>query len=101
MQVNAITPFNGDIFPQYILPQLRYLSMDPVVFVRTVAAQSIVHFATLAVKYLEMGQALRAHGTLRITESGQHYDDNQFDVRVLLTLQHFYLTRDRFLMIAT
>ncbi|KAI5119857.1 hypothetical protein M0805_000691 [Coniferiporia weirii] len=78
--VKAITPFNADIFPQYILPYLRYLTIDPEVIVRSVSAQSVVPFANLSVKYLEMGQALRAHGTLKASGGTQHYDESQFEV---------------------
>ena len=78
--VNAITPFNADIFPQYVLPNLRYLASDPEVSVRTVSAQSIVHFANLSMKYLEMGQALRAHGTFRLAGGLHQYNEAQYEV---------------------
>ncbi|KAH8119146.1 hypothetical protein DFH11DRAFT_1838620 [Phellopilus nigrolimitatus] len=78
--VKAITPFNSDVFPQYILPYLRYMTVDHEVSVRSVSSQSIVPFANLAVKFLEMGQALRAHGTFRMTGGTQQYDESQFEV---------------------
>lgn len=47
--------------------------------VRTIASQSIVPFSSLAVRFLEMGQALRAHGTFKMSGS-QHYSDSQMEV---------------------
>lgn len=83
--MKAITPFNSDIFPQYILPYLRYMTSDPEVSVRSAAAQSIVPFTNLAVKYLEMGQALRAHGTFKISGGSQQYDESQLEASKFFT----------------
>lgn len=38
-------------------------------------------------KYLEMGQALRAHGTFRLAGGIHQYDEAQYEVR------HFFLYR--------
>lgn len=81
--MKAITPFNAEMFPQYILPYLRYMTIDPELSVRSVSAQSIVPFANLAVRYLEMGQALRAHGSFRASGGNQHYDESQIEVSLI------------------
>ncbi|KLO15545.1 WD40 repeat-like protein [Schizopora paradoxa] len=80
LSVNVITPFNGEVFPRYLLPVLRQLAVDQDVSVRSVCAQSIVMYASLAVKYLEMGQALRAHGTIKFSSDAHHYDETQYEV---------------------
>ena len=54
------------------------MTTDPELSVRSVAAQALVPLASLAVKYLEMGQALRAHGTSK-TSDDQQYDDSQLE----------------------
>lgn len=68
------------MFPRYLLPVLRQLAVDQDVSVRSVCAQSIVMYASLAVKYLEMGQALRAHGTIKFSSDPHHYDETQYEV---------------------
>ena len=78
--VKVITPFNSDIFPQFILPYLRYMTSDPELSVRSTASQAIVPFSTLAVKFLEMGQALRAHGSFKMGASGQGFVESQVEV---------------------
>jgi len=80
LSVNVITPFNAEVFPRYLLPVLRQLAVDQDVSVRSVCAQSIVMYASLAVKYLEMGQALRAHGTIKFSSDPHHYDETQYEV---------------------
>ncbi|EJD02926.1 uncharacterized protein FOMMEDRAFT_123012 [Fomitiporia mediterranea MF3/22] len=78
--VKAISPFNADIFPQYILPYLRYMTTDIELSVRSVSAQGIVPFTSLAVKYLEMGQTMRAQGHFKSSEGGQHFGESQFEI---------------------
>ncbi|KAL5523732.1 hypothetical protein ACEPAG_7905 [Sanghuangporus baumii] len=85
--VKAISPFNADIFPQYIFPYLRYMITDAELSVRSVAAQGLVPLASLAVKYLEMGQALRAHGTFRVSGGSQLYDESQLEISYDLRLE--------------
>lgn len=41
----------------------KHLATDPDVSVRCMYAQSIVPLADTSLSYLEMGQALKAHGT--------------------------------------
>ena len=85
MLVTVITPSNASIFPEYIIPALSLLVRDPEASVRCMYAQSVVALADTAVRYLEMGQALRAHGTYKmgtaagLTE-GQDYDETHFEV---------------------
>jgi phosphoinositide-3-kinase regulatory subunit 4 len=80
MFVKVITPSNAAIFPEYIFPNLRHLVSDPEVFVRCIYAQSITHIADTAVRYLEMGQALRAHGAFKLSAEAQEYGDANFEV---------------------
>jgi phosphoinositide-3-kinase, regulatory subunit 4 len=71
MLVRAITPFNASLFPEYILPHVTHLLRDPEESVRATYAQCIVYLAETALRYLEMGQALRAHGAFRAADSGR------------------------------
>ncbi|KAH8101738.1 hypothetical protein BXZ70DRAFT_970824 [Cristinia sonorae] len=93
--VTVITPSNASIFPEYIIPALSHLVRDPEVSVRCMYAQCVVALADTAVRYLEMGQALRAHGVytmgtgvgLGITGEVQEYDDAQFEVSYEASMQ--------------
>ena len=78
--MNVITPANASIFPEYIIPNIHPLVNDPEVSVRSLYAQCIVHLADVAVRYLEMGQALKAHGTFKVTADAVEYDEAQFEV---------------------
>ncbi|KIJ57612.1 hypothetical protein HYDPIDRAFT_34941 [Hydnomerulius pinastri MD-312] len=62
MRVIVITPSNASIFSEYIVSNLRYLVQDTEVSARATYAQSIVLLAETALRYLEMGRALKAHG---------------------------------------
>ncbi|EIW79923.1 WD40 repeat-like protein [Coniophora puteana RWD-64-598 SS2] len=62
MLVKVITPSNTSVFPEYVLPNVRYLAADPEVSVRAAYAQCIVQLADTALRYLEVGQALKAYG---------------------------------------
>ena len=48
---------------------MRHLTTDPDVFVRCVYAQCIVPLADTSGRYLEMGQALKAHGTFGLSNA--------------------------------
>ncbi|KAJ8472505.1 hypothetical protein ONZ45_g16629 [Pleurotus djamor] len=74
MLVTVITPSNAALFPEYIIPNIRHLIQDAEVSVRCTYAQCIVQLADTAVRYLEMGQALRAHGTFKLSAEAQEYD---------------------------
>lgn len=87
MLVTVITPSNASIFPEYIIPNIRYLVQDPEVSVRCTYAQCIVQFADTAVRYLEMGQALKAHGSFKAVQEVQEYD--MYEVRS--SSDHFLL----------
>ncbi|KAG8950099.1 Serine/threonine-protein kinase [Tulasnella sp. 424] len=77
--VSAITPANASIFPEYILPNIRHLSRDPDVSVRCIYAQCIAPLADTSAKYLEMGQALRAHGMFKLTDEYDDINDVSYD----------------------
>ncbi|KAF8892933.1 hypothetical protein BD779DRAFT_1798336 [Infundibulicybe gibba] len=74
MLVTVITPSNAAIFPEYIIPNIRHIVQDPEVSVRCTYAQCIVQLADTAVRYLEMAQALKAHGTFKLSADAQEYD---------------------------
>lgn len=80
MLVTIITPSNAAIFPEYIIPNIKYVVQDPEVSVRCTYAQCIVQLADTAVRYLEMGQALKAHGTFKLSSDTQEYDQGHFEV---------------------
>ncbi|KAG8859720.1 Serine/threonine-protein kinase [Tulasnella sp. 330] len=77
MLVSAITPDNMAIFPEYILPNIWHLTRDVDVSVRCAYAQCIAPLADTSLRYLEMGQALKAHGTLKLPAD---HDDNMYDI---------------------
>ncbi|EKM56683.1 uncharacterized protein PHACADRAFT_183284 [Phanerochaete carnosa HHB-10118-sp] len=92
MLVTVITPSNASIFPEYIIPALSPLVRDPEVSVRCMYAQCVVALADTAVRYLEMGQALRAHGAYKIGATaalteGQDYDEAHFEVSYDASMQ--------------
>ncbi|KAL7284649.1 hypothetical protein ACG7TL_001946 [Trametes sanguinea] len=80
MLVTVITPSNAAIFPEYIIPAIAHLVRDTEVLVRCMYAQIIVPLADTAVRYLEMGQALKAHGTYKLSPDTQEYDEAHFEV---------------------
>ncbi|KAF5339043.1 hypothetical protein D9758_014111 [Tetrapyrgos nigripes] len=84
MLVTVITPSNAAIFPEYIIPNIKYLVEDPEVSVRATYAQCIVQLAETAVRYLEMGQALKAHGSFKMSPESQEYDNYEvsYDTRI-------------------
>lgn len=65
MLVSAITPANAGIFPEYIIPNIKHLAMDSDVSVRCTYAQCIAPLADASVRYLEMAQAMKAHGAYK------------------------------------
>ncbi|KAH7882946.1 hypothetical protein F5I97DRAFT_1938850 [Phlebopus sp. FC_14] len=81
MKVSIITPSNAAIFPEYIIPNVRYLVQDTEVSVRVTYAQCIAPLAATALRYLEMGQALKAHGVVpEMNGNRQEYDEVHFEV---------------------
>ena len=82
MLVAVITPSNATIFPEYIVPNIKYLVHDVEVSVRCTYAQCIVQLADTAVRYLEMGQALKAHGTFKLSADVKEYDETHFEVKI-------------------
>ncbi|KAG6877788.1 hypothetical protein C0993_003882 [Termitomyces sp. T159_Od127] len=87
MLVTVITPSNAAIFPEYILPNLKHLVQDPEVSVRCMFAQCIVQLADTVVRYLEMGQALKAHGAFKLSVDAQEYDQGHFEVSYDVSMQ--------------
>jgi hypothetical protein len=81
MLVTVITPSNAAIFPEYIIPNIRHLVQDPEVLVRCTYAQCIVQLADTSVRYLEMGQALKAHGTFVLSPDTHDSENAHFEVR--------------------
>ena len=90
MLVKVITPSNAAIFPEYIIPSIEHLVRDPEASVRCIYAQCMAPFADTALRYLEMGQALKAHGAFKLSADAQDYDEAQVEVR--LTFLRFWPT---------
>ncbi|KAF8721956.1 hypothetical protein AX14_010044 [Amanita brunnescens Koide BX004] len=80
MLVTVITPSNAAIFPEYILPNIKHIVLDPEVSVRCTYAQCIVQIANTAVRYLEMGQALKAHGAFKSNPDAQEYGGAHYEI---------------------
>ncbi|TDL19537.1 ARM repeat-containing protein [Rickenella mellea] len=80
MLVTVISPFNSAIFPEYILLNLRNMGQDTDESVRSMFAQCIVPIADTAARYLEMGQALKAHGALKLASLTSAPDEAQYEV---------------------
>ncbi|KAI6038614.1 hypothetical protein EDC04DRAFT_2896147 [Pisolithus marmoratus] len=92
MKVSVITPSNASIFPEYIIPNIRYLVQDPEVFVRATYAQCISPLAETALRYLEMGQALKAHGVAPgFNNERREYDEMHFEVSYDASLYDLHL----------
>ncbi|KAA1474364.1 ARM repeat-containing protein [Dentipellis sp. KUC8613] len=87
MLVTVITPSNASVFPEYIIPNIQTLVQDPEVSVRCMYAQCVVPLAETAVRYLEMGQALKAHGSFKVAAEAVEYDEAQFEVTYDAALQ--------------
>jgi hypothetical protein len=75
-----VTPSNAAIIPEYIIPNIKYLVQDPEVSVRCCYAQCLAQVVDTAVRYLEMGQALKAHGTIKLFSEEQENDEVPFQV---------------------
>ncbi|KAF8128699.1 hypothetical protein EV363DRAFT_1433081 [Boletus edulis] len=93
MTVTVITPSNVSIFPEYIIPNVRYLVQDTEVSVRATYAQCIAPLADTALRYLEMGQTLQAHGVAPGTNNDrQEYDEVHFEVSYDASLYDLHLS---------
>lgn len=66
MLVRIVTPSNASIFPEYIVPNIKQLSLDPSTPVRCTFAACIVPFAEIAERFLQMSQAMRAEGLFAV-----------------------------------
>ncbi|ESK97721.1 phosphoinositide 3-kinase regulatory subunit 4 [Moniliophthora roreri MCA 2997] len=87
MLVTVITPSNAAVFPEYIIPNIKYVVQDPEVSVRCAYAQCLVQLADTAVRYLEMGQALKAHGSFKLLPDAQEYDNAHYEVSYEVSMQ--------------
>ncbi|KAF9224775.1 ARM repeat-containing protein [Gyrodon lividus] len=93
MTVTVITPSNASIFPEYIIPNVRYLVQDTEVSVRATYAQCIAPLAETALRYLEMGQALKAHGVAPgVNGDRQDYEEVHFEVSYDTSLYDLHLS---------
>jgi phosphoinositide-3-kinase, regulatory subunit 4 len=77
MLVSAITASNASLFPEYILPNARYIGRDSEVMVRAMYAQCLVPLGETGIRFLEMSQAIKAHGTVK--SRGAHDFDATFE----------------------
>ncbi|KAG8768849.1 Serine/threonine-protein kinase [Ceratobasidium sp. 428] len=89
MLVAVITPSNASIFPEYIFPNVRHLATDPDESVRCMFAQCIAPLAEAATKYLELSQALKAHGTFKLSDV-QDTDEMVFEMSHEASLQDLH-----------
>ncbi|KEP55073.1 phosphoinositide 3-kinase regulatory subunit 4 [Rhizoctonia solani 123E] len=89
MLVTVVTPSNASIFPEYIFPNIRHLAVDPEESVRCTFAQCIAPLADTASRYLELGQALKAHGTFKLSDI-QDTDETAFEMPYEASLQDLH-----------
>ncbi|KAJ1301055.1 hypothetical protein OPQ81_003473 [Rhizoctonia solani] len=89
MLVTVITPSNTSIFPEYIFPNIRHLATDAEESVRCTFAQCIAPLADTASRYLELGQALKAHGTFKLSDI-QDTDETAFEMPYEACLQDLH-----------
>ena len=82
--VDAITPSNANIFPEFVLPNILPCATNSDECVRSVYAQSLASLADSGQKYLDMTQAMKADGTFKLTRAhdfdGFPYEVNLFGV---------------------
>ncbi|RKO92149.1 hypothetical protein BDK51DRAFT_20317 [Blyttiomyces helicus] len=71
--VETVTPADANIFPEYILPNLRRFSSDPDAFVRATYASCIATIAETALKFLELAQVLKNEGPSEVEGDGDLY----------------------------
>ncbi|KIM24835.1 hypothetical protein M408DRAFT_227086 [Serendipita vermifera MAFF 305830] len=97
--VSAIAPSNASIIPEYILINTKHLATDPDTMVRCIYAQCIAPLTETSALYLEMSQALKAHGTRRIGtgagEQDESYDAAHADLQSVVQEQLVTLLVDR------
>ncbi|KAF8336386.1 uncharacterized protein EI90DRAFT_3144677 [Cantharellus anzutake] len=81
MTVSVITAANGSFFPDYVLPNIRYMGRDPEILVRAAYAQCLVALAETSLHFLEISQAIKAHGaaTSARLKSGSTGDVQEWD----------------------
>lgn len=74
--VSAITLSNASMIPEYILFNTKHLTADPDVMVRCIYAQCLVPLTDTSGLYLEMSQALKAHGGRRAADRTDVQDES-------------------------
>ncbi|SNX82431.1 related to VPS15 - ser/thr protein kinase [Melanopsichium pennsylvanicum] len=81
MLVKIVTPSNASIFPEYIMPNIKQLGLDPSTPVRCTFAACIVPFAETAERFLQMSQAMRAEGLFAVERdlNGGFIDDQPYE----------------------
>ena len=80
--VTAITPFNAEVFSQYIFPSLREsFGRETDVTVRVILGLNIAPLATLSVSFLEMAQTLRVHSAVQVS-SNETVAEDQLEVNL-------------------
>ena len=62
MMVRKITASNASIIPEYVMPKVKSLSLDPSTAVRSTLAFCIVPIADTGERFLQMAQAIRSEG---------------------------------------
>lgn len=77
--LDAITPSNATIFPEYVLPNVVAFASDQDEFVRCVYAQSLASLAESGQRYLDMTQAMKADGTFKLTRA-HDFDGSPYEV---------------------
>ena len=96
MLVSVISPANAGIFPEYIIPNIKHLATDPDISVRCTYAQCIVPLADASVRYLEMAQAMKAHGAYKFGNADpSSLDDVSFFI--VMSIFHHLSTQQGFL----
>lgn len=92
MLVTVITPSNAAIFPEYIIPNVKYLLQDPEVSVRCAYAQCISQLVDTAVRYLEIGQALKAYGMFKLSVDVHEYDQTHVEISYDVSMQDLQIS---------
>ncbi|KAJ7676289.1 hypothetical protein B0H17DRAFT_1238241 [Mycena rosella] len=81
--LTVITPSNVSIFPEYMIPNIKYGVQDPEASVLCTYAQCIAQLVDTAVRYM----ALEAHATFKLPPEAQEYDHARFEEACMQDLQ--------------
>ena len=83
--VRSVPRSDANIFPEYVLPSLSWLTRDQEVIVRIAYAENIASLAETALKFLEMAQLDYAN------QENNEDDDSPIQYQVLLFFQRDWL----------